>query len=68
MLILARLIEQSVKVTCPDGTVLSVMVVGVEGNKVKLGFTAPLEYAIHREEVFDAICRGGSRNGGNDHA
>jgi carbon storage regulator len=53
MLVLARNPDQSVMV----GDDIEVMVVGVRGDKVKLGFTAPDNVAVHRKEVWLAIQR-----------
>lgn len=32
-----------------------IVVVDIRGDKVRLGFTAPREIAVHRKEVYDAI-------------
>lgn len=34
------------------GHMVEVMVCGIEENRVRLGFTAPPEVEIHREEVY----------------
>jgi carbon storage regulator len=39
--------------------VVTVMVVEIKGNAVKLGIKAPLGVPVHRREVFDAIKREG---------
>jgi len=31
------------------------MVVGIQGDKVRLGIEAPKDVAVHRREVYDAI-------------
>jgi len=33
------------------------MVVGIQGDKVRLGIEAPKDVAVHRREVYDAIKR-----------
>lgn len=51
MLVLTRKSEQSVMV----GGTIEVKVLGVKGDQVSLGFTAPREISIHRKEVYEAI-------------
>ena len=49
MLILTRKIDQSIII---DGNI-TVMVLGVERDRVKLGIAAPAEITVLREELFD---------------
>jgi carbon storage regulator CsrA len=51
MLALTRKIRQKTFIDCPDGTRIEVDLVAIAGNRVKLGFTAPAEYKIVREEI-----------------
>ena len=51
MLILSRRIGESVKI----GDEVTVTVLGVKGGQVRLGFTAPPNVAVHREEVYERI-------------
>ena len=51
MLILTRRVGKSVKV----GDQVTVTVLGLKGNCVRLGFSAPHEVAVHREEIFERI-------------
>lgn len=51
MLILTRKVGESVQI----GTNITVKVVAVEGGQVRLGFDAPSNVAIHREEVASKI-------------
>ena len=51
MLILERHASESVVI---DGNI-RVTVLQVYGNKVRLGFDAPKDVPIHREEVFERI-------------
>jgi len=37
------------------GDEVMVTVLGVKGNQVRIGVTAPKEVAVHREEVFEKI-------------
>jgi carbon storage regulator len=51
MLILTRRVGESVMV----GTEVTVTVPGVKGNQVRLGVNAPMEVAIHREEIYERV-------------
>jgi carbon storage regulator len=51
MLILSRRPGESVKI----GDEVTVTVLDVRGSHVRLGFTAPPNVAVHREEVFERI-------------
>lgn len=53
MLILTRRIGETVMI----GDNVSVTVLGVKGNQVRLGVNAPKEVEVHREEIFDRIKR-----------
>lgn len=48
MLILTRRVGEILRIG-PD---VSVMVLGVKGNQVRIGITAPQNVAVHREEIF----------------
>ncbi|MDR1085276.1 MAG: carbon storage regulator CsrA [Deltaproteobacteria bacterium] len=48
MLILTRKIGETVTI----GDSIKVQVVEVKGHQVRLGISAPMEWAVHREEVF----------------
>lgn len=37
------------------GHEVSVTVLGVKGNQVRVGINAPKNVAVHREEIFDRI-------------
>lgn len=37
------------------GEEVSVTVLGVKGNQVRVGINAPKNVAVHREEIFDRI-------------
>ena len=51
MLILTRRPGESVKI----GDDITVTVLGIKGNQLRLGFTAPAHVAVHREEVYRRI-------------
>ena len=51
MLILTRRLGESVKV----GDEVTVTVLGVKGTQVRLGFAAPRDVAVHREEVYERL-------------
>lgn len=51
MLVLARMRDESI-VIGPDVTVT---VLEIRGDKVRLGITAPKDVPVHRKEVADAI-------------
>jgi carbon storage regulator CsrA len=50
MLVLTRTPQEVVKLTCPDGTVIRVVFVSVDRNKIRLGFDAPPGVQIERME------------------
>lgn len=51
MLILTRKVKESLKI----GGDVSVTVLGIEGNQVRIGVDAPKDITVHREEVFQRI-------------
>lgn len=51
MLILTRRIGETLMI----GDEVTVTVLGVKGNQVRLGVNAPKDVAVHREEIYDKI-------------
>jgi carbon storage regulator len=51
MLILTRRIDESIIIN----ENITVVVLGVKGNQIKLGITAPKGISVHREEVQQRI-------------
>ena len=51
MLILTRRIGETIVIN--DN--ITVTVLGVKGNQVRLGFNAPDEVSIHRKEIYEKI-------------
>jgi carbon storage regulator len=51
MLILTRRVGESVMI----GDNVTVTVLGVKGNQVRLGVNAPRDVAVHREEIYERI-------------
>ena len=53
MLVLSRKKDEKIII----GDSITLMVVEIRGDKVRLGIEAPKEVAVHREEVYEAIRR-----------
>lgn len=51
MLILTRRVGETLMI----GDSVTVTILGVKGNQVRVGITAPKDVAVHREEIFQRI-------------
>jgi len=57
MLILTRRVSETLTI----GNEITVTVLSVQGNQVRIGINAPKSVAVHREEVAERIARGEDR-------
>lgn len=53
MLVLSRKKDEKIVI----GDHITVMVIEIRGDKVRLGIDAPKEISVHRQEVYEAIQR-----------
>ncbi|MBR4373372.1 MAG: carbon storage regulator CsrA [Treponema sp.] len=53
MLILSRKVDEKIKI----GTDITITLIGISGDQVKIGVDAPKNVKVFRQEVFDDIQR-----------
>ncbi len=61
MLILTRRVGETLMI----GDEVTVTVLGVKGNQVRIGVNAPKDVAVHREEIYERIRREREESGGD---
>ena len=61
MLILTRRVGESLIISDD----MKVTVLGIKGNQIRIGVSAPREVAVHREEIYNRIRREGVQEGGD---
>ena len=59
MLILTRRVGESLMI----GDEVTVTVLGVKGNQVRIGVDAPKTVSVHREEIYERIQQEAEENG-----
>jgi carbon storage regulator len=62
MLILTRRVGETVMI----GDDVTVTILGVKGNQVRVGINAPKNVAVHREEIYERIKREQQEGEGNE--
>ncbi|MFN3238097.1 MAG: carbon storage regulator CsrA [Pseudomonadales bacterium] len=63
MLILTRRVGETLMI----GDDVSVTVLAVKGNQIRIGVNAPKEVSVHREEIYQRIQTEGQKKDGTNH-
>lgn len=53
MLILTRRVDENIKI----GDDITVTILGVNGNQVRIGIAAPASVSVHREEIYQKVIK-----------
>jgi len=53
VLTLSRKVNERITITHPDGTIVTLMLVEIRGDKARIGIDAPREVRIVRTEIED---------------
>jgi carbon storage regulator len=61
MLILTRRVGESLIISND----MKVTVLGIKGNQIRIGVSAPRDVAVHREEIYNRILREREQDGEN---
>lgn len=61
MLVLSRKKNESIIIGDGQKTI-KVKIIEINGNSIRLGFEAPSDISIHREEIYEAIKKDASKN------
>jgi carbon storage regulator len=59
LLVLSRHRDEEILIGDPGPDQITIVVVDIRGDKVRLGVKAPKDMPVHRKEVADAIARNG---------
>ena len=59
MLILTRRVRESLMISDD----MKVTVLGIKGNQIRIGVSAPQDVAVHREEIYNRILREREQDG-----
>lgn len=64
MLVLSRKVNETIIVTAPDGTRITLMLIEIRGDKARIGLAAPREWSVHRGEIQAVVDSGKTGEGG----
>ncbi len=62
MLILTRRVGETLRI----GADVSITVMGIQGNQIRIGIQAPQSVPVHREEIFHRIAAEGRTTHGSE--